>query len=188
MRLSILIPSVKDDAVLLVRLLEVVNRQTQGRYDIEVLIDDREPPVTTGAKRNDLISRAQGKYVVFVDADDLILNDYVHDIINAIELDPDCITFRGFMTTHGANRQDFVLRLGEKYESRGGVYYRWPNHIVPIKRAIASQVRFPDTTQGEDYEWSKRLNDLKLIKTEVHINKDLYWYDCRPKPVNRMRR
>lgn len=188
MKLSILIPSVREDAVLLARLLDVLKRQINNNPDIEVLIDEREPPVTTGEKRNALVARATGLYTVFIDADDLPLNDYIHDTLQAIEQGPDCITFTGFMTTHGANRESFVLRLGEKYESRGGVYYRWPNHIVPIKREIAMQVKFPDTTQGEDYAWSKRLNDLKLIKTEIHINKDLYWYDCRPKPVHRIRR
>lgn len=185
MKLSILIPTVKEDSILFARLLDALNRQIGNDPDIEILIDDREPPVSTGTKRNDLTARASGLFVVFIDADDLILNDYIHDIMQAIELDPDCITFTGFMTTNGANRQNFVLRLGEKYEMRSGVYYRWPNHIVPIKKSIASQVRFPDTTQGEDYAWSKHLNDLKLIKTEVHINKDLYYYDCRTKPQRR---
>jgi glycosyltransferase involved in cell wall biosynthesis len=186
MILSILIPVINEDRHLLPRLLNELNRQM--REGVEIILDEREPPVTTGQKRNDLIEKAVGDYVVAIDADDLILDGYISEILNAAAQGPDCITLKGHMTTHGAKREEFVLRLGEKYENRGGVYYRWPNHITPIKREIAASVKFPNVTNGEDYQWSKTINDKKLIKTEVHINKDLYWYDCRPKPNINMRR
>lgn len=184
--LSILIPVINEDRHLLPRLLTELNRQIiEG---VEIIIDEREPPVTTGQKRNDLIEKAIGEYVVFVDADDLILDGYISGILNAAASEPDCITFRGYMCTDGQRRENFVLRLGERYESRGGVYYRWPNHITPIKRTIAQSIKFPHITKGEDYAWSKAIADNKLIKSEVFIDKDLYFYDFRtPRQVTNHR-
>jgi glycosyltransferase involved in cell wall biosynthesis len=176
--LSILIPVINEDRPLLPRLLNELNRQMMD--GVEIILDEREPPVTTGQKRNELIQKATGKYIVFVDSDDLILDGYIREILHAATSDTDCITFKGYMTTNGSHRQNFILRLGEKYESRNGIYYRWPNHITPIKRSIAERVKFPHITTGEDYHWSKSIADYDFVKSEVHIPKDLYWYDCRP--------
>lgn len=182
MILSILIPTLQQEYKFLRRLMKVLQPQID-KYPgmVEVLLDDRGKSVTTGEKRNYLIKQSCGEYVVFIDTDDLVPEYYVSEIIKAAENNTDCITFRGYMTTKGRNREPFVLRMGEKYEKRGNTYYRWPNHIVPIKRAIASAVVFPNKTYGEDYEWSKLINDLKLIKTETFIDKDMYHYDYWPK-------
>ena len=37
--------------------------------------------LSTGAKRNDLLNQAKGRYVVFIDADDLIAENYVEEIL-----------------------------------------------------------------------------------------------------------
>jgi hypothetical protein len=89
------------------------------------------------------------------------------------------------MTTNGANRVDWEIRLGHPYEAttRDGkeFYLRFPNHIVPIKREKALQVKFPDVTMGEDYAWAKKIHDQKLLKTEYIIDRIIYHYDYRTK-------
>jgi glycosyltransferase involved in cell wall biosynthesis len=182
MILSILIPTLPNEYAFLKRLMTVLRPQVE-RYSehVEILLDDRGKSVTTGEKRNYLIKQSTGEYVVFIDTDDLVPIYYIDEIIKASKNNSDCITFRGFMTSDGKNREPFVLRMGEEYEKRGDTYYRWPNHIVPIKRTIASSVLFPHKTFKEDYEWSKRINDLGLIKTETFIDKEMYHYDYRKK-------
>jgi hypothetical protein len=46
-----------------------------------------------------------------------------------------------------------------------------------MRRNAISNVRFPHVKEREDYIWSKEINDRKLLKTSIHIDKDLYWYD-----------
>lgn len=176
MILSILIPTLPGRA----KLLESLKKHLgDSRYpDVQVITDERVG-VSTGRKRNDLITRAAGEYIVFIDDDDMVPADYIESIRHAALKGPDCITFRGHMTTNGKNRVDFVLRLGEMYEERGGKYYRWPNHITPIRRSIALKVPFPDIYVGEDYAWSKQINDMKLIHSEVFIDKEMYHYDFK---------
>lgn len=175
--LSILIPTLPERGHHLDNLIYLLKHQLTDQ--VEVLIDDRPRGVTTGEKRNDLYAKAKGMYSVSIDDDDWIPTDYVKRVLVAASHNADCITYKGFMTTNGASRVNFVLRLGEKYEERGGVYYRFPNHIVPIKTDICKQVKFQNITMGEDYKWAKEINDKGLIKTEYFIDYEMYHYQYR---------
>lgn len=174
MVLSILIPTLPERAHHLDNLLYLLNPQLTDQ--VEVLIDDRPRGVTTGEKRNDLYYKAKGMYSISLDDDDWVPSDYVKRLLIAASHNADCITFKGWMTTDNHSRVNFVLRLGEKYEERGGVYYRFPNHIVGIKSDICRMAKFPNKTVGEDYAWAKEINDRGLIKSEYFIDYEMYHY------------
>jgi len=180
MKLSILIPTLPERGHHLQKIRSILDPQLLNHSgEVELLVNDkgRKGYPHTGEKRNELIRQAQGEYTVFVDDDDWLPDYYVQEILKASETNPDCITFRGWMTTDGKSRVNFVLRMGERYEERNGVYYRFPNHITPIKRSITSKIKFPNISQGEDYLWAKEINNLGLIKSEVFIDKEMYHYD-----------
>lgn len=182
MKFSILIPTLPERHALLKRLENVLLPQlVEG---VEIVKDDRPRGISTGQKRTELISRANGQHVCFVDDDDMVAVYYVSEILKALESNPDCVTFDGWMTTNGISRVDWSIKLGERYEARkdpDGItrYYRFPNHLCPIRKTIAQQVIFPAKYQGEDYEWAKSINDRGLLKTSVHIPLKLYHYDYR---------
>jgi len=152
--------------------------------EIEIVTDDRGRHVSTGTKRNDMYAKAKGLYVCSVDCDDWIAPTYCEDILIAIKNNmPDVVTFDGWYTENGRNHVDWVIKLGEKYEARhdatsGGKYmfFRWPNHLTAMKKEIATSVKFEPIWQGEDYKWSKEIRDRNLLKTEIHIYKQLYHY------------
>jgi len=177
MILSILIPTLPERDHLLAKMLDSLG-QHQG---IEVLIDSRGRHITTGQKRNELISRAHGEYVVFIDDDDYVTPDYLPSIMEALLTRPDVITFEGWYTENGRNRVDWVIKLGERYEARTEkgkyMFFRFPNHLCPVKKSIASRVAFPHITQGEDYAWAVKLQPL--LKSSVHIPKQIYHYAFR---------
>jgi glycosyltransferase involved in cell wall biosynthesis len=176
--LSILIPTMPKRSGLLKRLLASLAPQRTNEVEILTYSDDGR--ITTGRKRNDLIQKAQGQYVVFVDDDDMVSDTYIADILKAATKNPDCITFRGWMTTDNRSKTEFRLSINYPYtavwENGNEVYLRYPNHITPIKRSIALQVPFPNVTMGEDYAWATEIHKRKLLTTEVHINKPLYFY------------
>jgi len=179
--LSILIPTLHKRKGLLSKLLTELNKQRTP--DIEILTYADDGQVTTGKKRNELIKQAVGNYIVAIDDDDMVAPTYIEDILLAAKHNPDCITFNGWMETDGANRTEFRLGIGYPYiattEKGKIVYLRYPNHITPIRRTIALTVPFPNVTMGEDYDWATKLNDGKLLKTEVRINKPLYFYQYK---------
>src|SRR6188474_3179710 len=67
---------------------------------VDYKIHDAGRMIPTGRKRNMLIEQSQSDYFSFCDDDDMVSDNYIYYIMNAIELkQPDVITFRGFMTT-----------------------------------------------------------------------------------------
>lgn len=185
MILSILIPTLPERKVFLDDLLNTIERQIdliegEGFIKVQILTDIRGREVTTGTKRNDLLTRATGKYVWFVDDDDSIYPYAIEDVLKAASKNPDVIGINGIMTTDGKNQIDWEIRLGHPYcatKKNGKDYYlRFPNHITPMKREHAIKIRFPDKTIFEDYEWAKALNDAGHLKTQEIIDKPIYHY------------
>lgn len=178
MSLAILICTLPDRADKLKRLSNILMPQVQRSIGVTVHINDAGKSMPTGIKRNMLIEQSSSNYFVFIDDDDIISSHYVASICEAMASNPDVITFNGYMTTDGKNRQDFTIKLGSEYVTKDNHHYRWPNHLTPMRRDKVRQVHFPPVWHGEDYQWSRRINDLKLLKTSVHIDENLYHYDC----------
>lgn len=184
MKLSILIPTLNEPESInfLHRLKNILNPQIE-RYQgqVQLVINDAGRHMSTGTKRNELIRNSEGEYFSQIDTDDLVPAYYVDELMKAIESSPDVISFKGFMTTNGANRREFTIKLGEKYEERNGEYFRYPNHLCCFKRSIVEHIKFQDLWVQEDYLWATEIMKRKLLKSEVHIDKVLYHYDFRVK-------
>ena len=156
----------------LANLRMVLDRQLTPEVEV---ITDISMNYNIGCKRNKLLERAQGEYIIFCDDDDLIASDYVEKILAACITGPDCIGISGVITTNGAREMNWhISREYKGWFERNSVYYRTPNHISPVKRELALKARFPEIAFGEDYEYSMRL--LPLLKTEVRIPGILYYY------------
>lgn len=174
MKLSILIATMPSRKECFARLLNRLDSQLPINGSVEILWDD-SMEYNIGTKRNKLLERSSGEYVVFIDCDDLVSKDYVRKILLAAKSNPDAIGISGWMTTNGKNKRSWHISkdYGSWY-TKGRVYYRTNNHISPIKRTIALQAGFPEISRGEDAVYSERVKTL--IKTEVKIKGDLYYY------------
>ncbi len=186
--LSILIPTLPERKHFLDEILKVIKDQLNillAHDKVEILVDERARHITTGTKRNDLLQKARGKYVWFIDDDDDIYPYAINDILEACTKNPDVIGINGIMTTDGSKQIDWEIRLGHPYKAvqkDGKEYYlRHPNHITPMKREHAIKVKFPDKTTFEDYEWAKQINDAGYLKTQEIIDKPIYHYKFRSK-------
>lgn len=162
----------------LANLRAVLDRQLTQQVEV---ITDSSMNYNIGTKRNKLLSLATGKYVVFIDDDDLISSDYIAQVVLACSMynkdqdNPDCIGISGVISTNGGNeRQWHISKDYQMWFERSGVYYRTPNHISPVKRELALAAGFPEISFGEDFEYSMRL--LPMLKTEVKIPGILYYY------------
>lgn len=186
MLLSILIPSTIDRQPMLDKLVaylqqQIIDCNAEIYVEIKTSVDNRQ--MKTGSKRNLLLNSCSGEYVVFIDSDDWVSEDYIKLIMEGIlsEPEPDVVAFNGWIETNGRNRQQWFiskdLKWETKHDAQGNIYYnRFPHHLIPTKREIALQIGYPDVTIGEDSDYSARLAQSGLIKTEYKINKDLYFY------------
>jgi cellulose synthase/poly-beta-1,6-N-acetylglucosamine synthase-like glycosyltransferase len=185
MKLAILIPTLPERTPQFSWLLkELQNQCLSVEGHIGINYDDTGRHVSTGTKRNYLLNAAKllnAEYICMVDDDDIVSPDYVSSIMEGVNQGVDVVTFNGYMTTNGAHRVDFEIRLGENYEERNGKYYRYPNHLCAFKRTLVEHVPFEDIYIGEDYRWSTKVRDLGLLKTSYHIEKQIYHYDYKTK-------
>lgn len=176
--LSILICSMGKRKSLLDRLLNCIRPQLTK--EVEVIIDTDDGELTIGAKRNALIDSAVGEYVAFIDDDDLVSDDYVSKILNALESKPDSCGFQAIITTNGGNAKPVYYSMKyTKWIDEPDAYYRSTQHLSPIKREITTKVRYPDTSFCEDRIYSEDLH--VWIETEVIIHGAIYFYDYIPK-------
>jgi len=174
-QLSILTPALISRAINITSLCEEMERQI-GALPVEhlILIDNKRR--TVGEKRDALLRAAHGKYVAFVDDDDLVSQNYVSEILEATKQEPSVVTFLQEVDWNG-HKGMVEFKLGNPNETFNfnGITRRPPWHICAWRRSIAIQSSFPASNYGEDLAFSKRLFGAPGL-TEVHIPKILHTY------------
>lgn len=177
--LSICVCSLESRKDLLDRLMDRLSPQLGN--DIELLVDVDAGEVSIGAKRQRLLEKTTGRYIVFIDDDDLVAVDYVERIRKALSdgSRPDCVSFAGKTYIDGRYNCDISYRMAGNDPNKGRFRYHnyGPMHVTPIRREIALAVGFPDENIAEDTAYAKGCESL--IKTEIFIPADLYIYDYR---------
>lgn len=147
----------------------------QIRNDIEVLTHSDSGRMTIGEKRNKLLEIAKGEYVIFIDDDDLIANNYVQKILEKIEKKPDCISISGvYVDMDNGITKFFKHGLKYKWGKEKEVLVRPPTHICAIKKDIAKKVRFPSMNYGEDKHYSDGV--IKMCKVDEMVEEPIYFY------------
>lgn len=149
---------------------------------IEIIVSIDNMVKTVGQKRNEVLSNAKGKYICFIDDDDLVSNMYIHNICLKLNKNIyDAIGFYGIFYNNG-NKQ----LLFHHANSNGGHYlknniqYRPLNHLNPVRTEIARTIGFPLKNFSEDTEYCDRLFESNLIKTEFVFDAVMYHYLWSP--------
>lgn len=151
---------------------QILTNGFQNTVEIISLMDCKS--MSVGQKRNYLKQLASGEYLCYIDDDDRVSGDYLPSIINAMGSGADAITFRGEYRD-GESVTDWMITTANGFTDTHTMLYRKPNHLSPVKRDIYLQCDFTLKNYGEDSDYSDQIN--KLIKTEYHIPKKLYFYD-----------
>lgn len=179
--LSLLICHTPDRQDFLRRLNSVLDPQLTK--DVKVYIDDSRYK-KIGTKRNDLLARADGEYIAFIDDDDLISKDYIKQLMQGIKQGVDCCSLKGIITEDGQNPLIFEhsIKYSAYRTNENGQevrYERYPNHLNCIKSSIAKSFRFIDKNHGEDTDWATQIFNSGVIKTEHYIPYVIYYYEYR---------
>ena len=172
--LSLLIASLEKRRALLEGLVHELHRQIFAQADpwaVELRIDRDDGARPIGAKRQALLRRARGRYLCFIDDDDMVAPTYVHDILSALSARPDadCVVFAGRLEVEGRYLGPFDYSLAHRYYHQiGHNYFRTPNHLCPVRRELALAVGFAPLRRGEDTDYARRL--YPRLRTEVSID------------------
>ena len=133
MKISILICTIPEpyrDSFFIDRLMDILDPQmTNGA---EMLIESDEMQLTVGKKRNNLLNKAKGERIIFVDDDDLVTENYVEKLLEYAKLDFDCVGIGVKFTKNGKDGAlyDFSYKKNINHRVKGQrVYGRMPNHL-----------------------------------------------------------
>jgi hypothetical protein len=174
MILSILTPAVPSRMRQLDWLCEKISRQIdECAVEHLVLLDNKRR--TVGEKRDALLRIARGKYVAFVDDDDMIRDSYVASILVEAQFDPDVITFRqqAWINNEPA---EIEFKLGNPNEPFriGELVKRNAWHVCAWRRTLAIYSKFPASNYGEDWAYAAPL--CRMAVSERHIPRILHEY------------
>jgi len=143
--------------------------------DVEVLWFGDNKRRTVGAKRNAMLLVAQGDYVVFIDDDDVVSENYVASIYAALKENPDVVCFGMTCSLDGAPAKPVHYSAAHAGDANFADHYdRLPDQKMVVRRILALQVGFPDIQCGEDFQYAQRLKPL--IHKQVLISDVLYRY------------
>ncbi len=180
--LEILVPSIPDRWRTCYDLISQVNSLNDPDITVRPLVTppEKEGGPSTGAKRNELVETSEADYIWFVDDDDELILDGVREVLKGCRTGVDVIGINGYMTTNGANRVNWEIRLGHPYAAakRDGklIYLRHPNHITPIRREAVKHIKFPEVSWQEDKAWCDLVKEADVLKTEYVVDQDVYHY------------
>jgi glycosyltransferase involved in cell wall biosynthesis len=159
------------------KLVNELNRQIAlcgAQEKIEILTESDNGENSVGKKRNNVIDKARGEYVCFIDDDDMVTDIYISETLKALQTKPDVVELVGFLPKYDL---PFIhnLNCGGHFK-KDGTQFRTPNHLNTVKTEIARKVRYPEISHGEDQDYSHRLWDSGLLKTEALVGKRMYIY------------
>ena len=175
-RLSILIPSIPSRFDRAIKLYKEIEEKTNG-MDVEILMFTDNKKRTIGEKREALKNISNGKYFMFVDDDDSLLN--VEKLYEETQNDVDVITFKQRCRNNDGSHYIVTFGLGNEVEHKtvDGRYVdikRPPFHICAWNKKF-KEYSFAPINYAEDWEFIKQV--LPLAKTEIFIDDVIHSYN-----------
>ena len=177
--LSILICSVdtEERQAKLKKLISELNRQISKNYAeevIEIIIDTDNMEKSVGKKRNDLIEKAQGEFICFIDDDDFISENYLSTILYHLNSGIDILLIAIEHIENGVNKPKIIPSLYIDNLNTGEAVFKTNHfHLCPHKKSIARNVLFEWVNFAEDMLYSqkmvKHINNYFLISEPIYI-------------------
>ena len=178
--LSILICSVENEErkKSLQKLIYELQHQINKNYAeelVEIIIDTDNMIKSVGKKRNDLIEKAKGKYVCFIDDDDFISDNYLNVILNHLNFDYDIVLIAISQILDGNITKTIIPSLYiDNVVSNNSIFKTNHFHLCPHKKSIAKLVLFDCINFSEDMIYSQKI--VQYITNYFLVEEPLYLY------------
>lgn len=177
-KLSIMILTQPSRATFLARLLARLRPQIADYPDVAIDIRIFDRGLSLGANREAMRQAARGRYLVFIDDDDLIAEDYIAKIYPLLDgVDQIGFQVQCYIDGQPLSKTYHSLKYPCWTSDKNG-HYRDISHINPMRRELALKVPMEGGT-GEDSRWSDAMRELKIVKTEHYIDLIMYFYYFR---------
>jgi glycosyltransferase involved in cell wall biosynthesis len=164
---TIMIPTITGRETILYNLLQTIEEHRKSicpslKIEIRLSFDNREKRI--GAKRQELLTSAKGKYISFIDDDDLVTDSYFEDALATIQGNYHVCRLRGKMNEYTFTHS--VENTLDKPMCEGDVFLRPPNHLNILLSDVGKLISFKNGTRGEDLDWAIQLAKTNCLKLE----------------------
>ena len=121
--------------------------------------------------RNRGLDIAKGKYIQFIDSDDLVAPDFIERILEKIPEDPDLIEFSWKSLTTSGKQFNYRIRDGKRLSNPSAC-------TRSFKRSYIGRTRFSELKDAtEDEDFSRRLGFLRDPDVKVSVIPEyMYFY------------
>jgi hypothetical protein len=177
---SILVPTLGERRALFERLMAGLLPQLDayaGRVRVIGWHNNGSPSLPK--IRQTMVDQAETDYLSFVDDDDIVSPDYVHQIVAAIDQRPDYVGFQVQCYSDGAPTGVAHHSLAyTRWRNYPGRYERDISHLNPIRTVLARRADFTQARAGtaEDRAWAAQLRRGQVLHTQVVLPSILYHY------------
>lgn len=178
--LSILICSVdtEERQVKLKKLINELHRQISKNFAeemVEIIIDTDNMEKSVGKKRNDLIEKAQGEFICFIDDDDFVSENYLSTILYHLNSGIDILLITIEHIENGVNKPKIIPSLYIDNLNTGEAVLKTNHfHLCPHKKSIARNVLFECINFAEDMMYSQKM--VRHIINSHTIYEPIYIY------------
>ena len=178
--LSILICSVdtEERQDKLKKLIYELHRQISKNYAeeiVEIIVDTDNMNKSVGQKRNDLIEKAQGEFICFIDDDDFVSENYLSIILYHLNSSIDILLIAIEHIENGVNKPKIIPSLFIDNLNTGEAVFKTNHfHLCPHKKSIARNVLFEWVNFAEDMLYSQKM--VKHINNSFLISQPIYIY------------
>jgi glycosyltransferase involved in cell wall biosynthesis len=178
--LSILICSVEieERQDKLKKLIYELHRQISKNYAeeiVEIIVDSDNMNKSVGKKRNDLIEKAQGEFICFIDDDDFVSENYLSTILYHLNSSIDILLIAIEHIENGVNKPKIIPSLYIDNLNTGEAVFKTNHfHLCPHKKSIARNVLFECVNFAEDMFYSQKM--VRHINNSFLISQPLYIY------------
>ena len=181
-------------------LIANLHHQCEATQNVELIVYMDNCWRTIGEKRNEAIKLVKGRYVVQVDDDDRISDDYVEKILEALYANPnaECLVFKVFTTgydsmglqpsegsiciygsalTHknipsSSSSPSVALNSLSENSAIPVTFHRKPNSRMVHLTSLVQTIKFCNVMNGEDDIWAQALFKHKENKKEKEKEKE----------------
>ena len=164
---------------------QIANSHSRGEH-IRLIVHSSNMGISFS--RNEIIDKAQGKYLYFMDSDDVIAENTISLLVqNALEYDAEIVfgSYEKIETSGERNVYQYpCLQLLEKdelanfaYRKYGGIQASSCNYLVKTSVLRKNHLRFIDTNYWEDLVFTFDL--VTYISRAVLLPDITYTYLCR---------
>jgi hypothetical protein len=166
---------------LMSRAATAVHKQIAGNPYVEFISVVDNGIMSIGRKMDLLYELARGEFVAAVADDDVVADDYIHELMSAIDSHRtvDVISFDHDYYHDGVFKAVIKESIKFPYSNNRNtqVYTRSPSPKCAMRTSICKEFSHPDIWHGEDTAFMKWV--LPRLKTEHRIEKVLYNYYYR---------